>query len=146
MSITSILEITYKPEKVPFSKILALLLDYGWTLDDHGAITFLPPSATDVSEWQRIALDQKAVVLEAMEKKEQQGEISGVVVTWKDSKSGSTILFEERGRFVLHLDVNRPRSSSVHKFTNVNWYLDRLLSPLISHGISIAAIVWHEYE
>ena len=144
MSHLSSIHITYSPATIGFFEIVSAFLENEWNLNDHGAISYLPLGTNDPDDWQRGTLTEQGQILEIIQEKEKRGEFISLVIRWKNSGIGCSVLFQEKGRLTFSLDVNRKLLSDKHRFTDVSWYIDQIFPLLMSLGITIVSADWHE--
>jgi hypothetical protein len=119
------------------AEILSLLLQAGWGYDYHGEITYLPVGDNEMFNWSTEPLDGWSRVESVIATKVQNNEPVGLGLAWKDSKIGGTFYVKPQGEMMVILDADRPRLEGCDDFTDVSWYLSRILRPLIAGGIPI---------
>ena len=144
MSNLSTITILYVPRQIQFKEVVASFLSNGWNIDDHGAISYIPLGSNDVSQWYRSKLDKHEQILKILEEKEKKGELIGLVIMWKESGIGCSLLFHEVGKLTFGLNVNRKFFQKNERLTDVNWYIKRLIPPLVSVGSKVVSIKWEE--
>lgn len=136
MSISSSIEIALS-KPVARMIILQKLEEFGWSYNDHGKVTFLPVGDVDDFDWQ-----QECIPLEdlykILAKKDDQKELIGVVMTWKDTSIGGTFLIRENSTIIFSPDINRRvlKAESYNKITDINWYMTKLVpvfGPLLEY-------------
>jgi hypothetical protein len=147
MSVSASIQIELKKEileNVSIVKIVHLLLNFGWTLNDHGKTSYLPVGDRDVFDWQYedVSFNHLKKVIQ---EKEKIGEVVGIVMTWKDENVGGSFLFFGKGKLSVSLDINRKLlvDSKEFKITDVNWYLERLL-PIFNQGETLVEYFTYE--
>ena len=119
------------------------LLAYGWLLEDNGHISLLPLGDNGEYKWLHLELSEQEKAFEVIKQKVVLKEIVGITLTWKDSKVGVDVLFPEENTILFSLTVNRkPLIGS--EFSDVSWYLERIIPALISKGTMIEHISWSE--
>ena len=99
----------------------------------------------DAFDWQRDKSIDEEQVLTIIQAKEKKSELTGLVMTREDSKIGCSLLYHKTGTISFGLDINRKLYSNKHRFTDINWYIDHLVSPLIAQQITIVSIKWDEH-
>jgi hypothetical protein len=134
----------YHPEEMGFYEIVMILLESGWNLNDFGEITYQILNTDTPDELYRIDLSKQEQVLKTIKELEQEGKTIGLVMMWRDTEIGCTLLRLKKGEVSFALNVNRKRSSTMHRWTDVTWYIDLLVPILTSHGIKISAMKWTE--
>ena len=126
MSVSSSIEIRFQ-NKLASTKLIQVLLDYGWSLEDHSRITYLPEH-DDEYEWQYLGMNDQPQLWKILEKKEELNEVIGIALTWKDTNIGFELLiWEERSSICLNLVINRKSINANSRVTDYSWYLDRLI-------------------
>ncbi|NUU74527.1 hypothetical protein [Paenibacillus xylanilyticus] len=122
MSVSASIEVTLSK---PISRmtILRKLEEFGWSYNDHGKVTFLPVGDVDDFDWQHecIPVEELYKILAI---KDNEGELIGVAMTWKDTSIGGTFLIRENGTTIMSPDINRKvlDVESYNKITDINWY------------------------
>jgi hypothetical protein len=145
MTYLSSLDIEYSAEDISIKDVLQFYLTAGWNLDDHGKITFLPVGDKGDFKWSKLELSEVESLYSAMDEKETCEEIIGVVLMWKKSMVGVTGLFYRDRKISFVLNVNRKQLRGCDEYTDVNWYIQRIIPPLISGGVNIISAAWQEY-
>ncbi|GGH61383.1 hypothetical protein GCM10008014_36760 [Paenibacillus silvae] len=142
MSVSSSIEISLS-ESISGSTILNRLEEYGWSYNDHGMVTFLPVGDDEDYNWQRMNITITEL-LEVIHKKEERGEVIGVVMTWMDTNIGGTFLIRETGAFLMSPDINRKvlKLGNGSSSTDINWYITKLI-PVF--GSSFQSITYQEH-
>jgi len=128
-------------------KVVQTLLDNGWTLNDHGQVSYLLVGDRDDFDWQRQRIEM-ATLMEVLKQKEQRGELIGVVMTWKDTGIGGNFLIRNDGWVSVNLSINRKcidRSEDIGAITDVNWYLIRLLPAFQRNGLLVQSFSYEEH-
>lgn len=119
-------------------KVVAALLEAGWTQDDQGRITALPLGDEDVSNWQSNPLDDWSEILTRLDKKAQAGEVAGIVLLSVEGGTGGIFLLEPNLRTISFIpSVNRRVMADGFKTTDYSWYLARILPPLERLGYQV---------
>lgn len=146
MSRSSSIDIRYHSYGITSCEVLKMLLSYGWNLDDYGEITFLPMDDDDRFDWMSLpyTMDNQRHVLQLLEAKERAQELLGITLQWENSRIGGTVLFYSDQSFSFMATVNR-RKLPMFEFTDVNWYLHKLLAPLLENNVVVELIQWSEH-
>lgn len=128
-------------------ELVKVLLDSGWNLNDHGSISMLPLHDNDQFGWSRIPFHAENVqhALNILTEKQMCGELLGIVLMWQDSQVGGEVLLATNGVLTFIASINREKLLREEELTDVNWYLQRLIVPLMRSKIGIEAFVWTEY-
>ncbi|WP_339307092.1 hypothetical protein [Paenibacillus sp. FSL R5-0519] len=127
MSVSISIEISLS-KKISRMTILRKLEDFGWSYNDQGKVTYLPIGDDDEFNWQRKSIPPEEL-LKILVIKDNQRELIGVAMTWKDTDVGGTFLIEENGTILMSPDINRKvlDVESYNKITDVNWYVTKLI-------------------
>lgn len=132
MSIDALIKVklAYYNGKLSSIKIIQMLLDGGWTFNDYGASSYLPLGEKEGFGWiiqEDITHDS---LMKILEKKELEGEVVGIIMTWQDTNVGGSFLFRSNNELSINLSVNRKTivNDSMFEITDINWYLFKLLS------------------
>jgi hypothetical protein len=144
MSRSSWIEIHCWNPVVSSLETLTALLDFGWSLDDHGQITILPLGDKEEFNWTRLSLSEKDKAFEIIRLKEIAGEIIGLTLTWAGSDVGVNVLLDKGEKITFSLLINRKSLESC-EFTDVSWYLGKIIPPLLSRKMSVTQISWTEH-
>jgi hypothetical protein len=142
MSQTSYIDFClYGQDFIP-SEIIETLRKYGWTDNDHGSNTYLSMTNNGEFTWERTPLMDRKDVLNLLSEKEKREEAIGIVLLWDDTGIGGSFVFDKKKRRVsVSLMVNR-KVLERYPVTDISWYLDRLVPPLLQKGYSLESIQW----
>jgi hypothetical protein len=126
------------------TEILKILLAGGWRiLSEDGTAFYKSPGDDEDADWiiSKISLTE---LIKLFEEKEQKGELIGTVMTWQDTSiGGEVLLYREKEMLqngiqtsmVFGLSCDRKIAAN-YSFTDVNWYLEKLL-PMFNQGNTI---------
>ncbi len=126
--------------------IIKKLLDFGWTINDNEKTTYLPLGDNDDFNWTSCNLNFNQLV-NIINQKITHNELVGVVITWGDTNVGGSLLFWDKTSFSLNLNVNRMlvECQNNSSFTNVNWYIEKILPALNKEKIIVQNVSFEEY-
>ena len=114
------------------------LLNNGWTLNDNGKISYLPVGDDGDYNWvsESINIDE---LINILDEKERRNESIGVSLTWGDTNIGGTLLIWDKESLSFNLSINRKiiNQDSSMGITDVNWYLEKLISGLINEKFKV---------
>ena len=126
---------------LPSSKIIQLLVDYGWNLiNKDGNVTYIPPHDDEDYNWTTSPMSEK-MIMKIIEEKEKLNEIVGIILTWQNTEIvGKILLWPEKqiGKkktdisMALCFEADRKMIDNTN-VTDVNWYLTKLL-PAFNRG------------
>ncbi|WP_145326110.1 hypothetical protein [Paenibacillus xylanexedens] len=127
MSVSASIEISLS-KQISRMTILRKLEEFGWSYNDQGKVTFLPIGDEDDFNWQRKCIPTDEL-LKILAIKDNQGELIGVAMTWKDTNIGGTFLIKKNGTILMSPDINRKvlDVESYNKVTDINWYTTKLV-------------------
>jgi hypothetical protein len=91
MAVSASIDIRLGNQDVPISKsqLIKQLLDFGWTLNDCGKVSYLPIGDEDRFDWQREEISIESLMA-ILDEKEKHGETIGVAMTWQNSCIGGS--------------------------------------------------------
>jgi len=132
-------------KKMSSIKLIQRLLNYGWDLNDNGKVSYLPLGDNDEFAWRAESISSESL-LAILNEKEQQGELVGIVLTWKDSRVGGDFLVYKDGTLSISLSINRKIIEDVEgEITDLNWYLVKLLPVFKCDGWQVKSFSYEEH-
>ena len=145
MSISASIDIKIAlPDRVTASKIIIIqkLLDFGWTFNDYGKVSYLPIGDEGNFNWHidNISVEKLMMILK---EKEKRNEIIGIVMTWKETDIGGNVLLIKNGGISLCLTINR-RVLVDSSITDINWYLVRILPAFCQDDLIVESFSYKE--
>jgi hypothetical protein len=141
MSHAAGINITISSSTKSILELIEVFLNNGWSVKDHGHISYLPLGDKDAFNWQHIAIAAWPKIVEILKQKEKNRELIGLVMTWKDANIGGEFLFFPDGQLLaVSWSVNRKALKHCADFTDHSWYLTRILAPLLKAGIVIESV------
>lgn len=147
MSVLSSLDFNLNISKADKNYPVDLLREffrYEWVCQENGKVFYLTDSSEDEFDWEYEVLDE-AEILKILERKSILGEIVGVAMTWKDSYIGGQFIFRPDLSCSILLNINRVINDSTG-MTDVNWYLEKVVSVFQSFGIVLEKVAFTEYR
>lgn len=142
MSHSSSITIQYNIETQAL-EVLQSLINFGWVLNDHNSINILPINDNDLFNWTRFNLAEESLVQEIINQKQILGELVGFSLTWKDTNIGGDFLVRPKETTFIPT-IYRQILADCGRFTDISWYLSKLIPPLSSLLI-IESIACEEY-
>ena len=148
MAVTATIDIKLNSKLGNFSRIniIHAFINYGWSLNDNGRISYLPINDNDEYNWQNDKLNEQEI-FRILSAKEKNNEIIGIVMTWENLNIGGNLLVFESGNISFIISINRKLIDSRENcvFTDVNWYLDKLIPALEKEKFQIESLCFNEY-
>lgn len=124
-------------------EVIRILIGHGWNPSPKGEVNYLPVGDGGNFSWTSVNLNREEMI-KLLEEKRHRQEIIGIELTWQDQYVGGEFLFIDDENFSASLSINRKLVRNSED-TDVNWYLQRILAPLRSHGIGIESYVYSEH-
>ena len=143
MSVSSWLTFNLRSKGASIDAVLGALSNCGWTTHREGHVVVLPLGDNDDFNWTSCAMSS-AELAELIQKKCEAGEVIGIVLMWKDSDVGGNFHIDSNSSLKVALSINRVLLSESLPYSNVSWYLERILPALQSIG-GTQTIEWSEY-
>lgn len=130
MSVSASLDISIvKNERYPFcaKDLLSQMMRKNWGVMHQGKVCYLPLGDT-LFEWTEKRISQSKL-MEMIEQKEQDNEIIGLMLYWKNTDIGISMLIFPDAKIIFQFMSNRVKLENAFYFdmTDVNWYLERIL-------------------
>jgi hypothetical protein len=145
MSRSASIDILFLRE-IDVRRCIQSLIDSGWRADDEGKMVYLPTGDKDDFNWTSARNESWADVFAIIQDKAGNGELVGIVMTWKDSQVGGEFLFfPEKLHFSLLLSKNRKVLATCNGFSDYSWYLSALLPSFIKAECSIESIICEDF-
>jgi hypothetical protein len=128
MATTSNIQI-YLGSTTSSSKIIDNLMANGWQLNDQGKISYLPLGDKDNFDWQIQQDIDYLDLLKIVKNKELNNEPVGIIMSWKNTAIGISIIIRKEGILSIDLNINRQdfALNNHYEITDFQWYLKRLL-------------------
>ncbi len=144
MSVSASINIKFYSEQETIH-IIKKLIDFGWTINNNGKTTYLPLGDNDDFNWTSSILDLNQLH-NIINKKEENNEIVGLVMTWLDTGVGGSILFWDKTSFSINLYINRMivHCNDNSSFTNYSWYIEKILPALDKDKIIVQSVSFEE--
>jgi hypothetical protein len=149
MSVDASIDIKFSKslhENISPIKIIRMLLDYGWTFNDYGKVSYLPVGDNDDYDWQREEMSTETLI-DILMIKEHNHEDVVVTMTWQDTNIGGIFSFRKNGHLSINLVMNRKMYSDGNsiEMTDVNWYLSKLLPVLNQKDLRVEHFAYEEH-
>ena len=111
--------------------LIGSFINYGWELNDHGKIVYLPLGDDYNFDWTDATFEDKEKVFDELQKKQNFKETIGVVLTYKVDGTlvgGNLLFLFEENQISFSLNINLKKL--VNGITDFDWYKDRVFPPL----------------
>ncbi len=129
-------------ERFPAIKILRNLINYGWTFNDNEKVSYLPIGDMDSYNWQTGKI-KEGDLFKAIIEKESNGEIVGVVLTWRESGIGGSCLIWNDKSISFNITINRKLVEGSDR-TDFDWYLTKILPALNKDNLNVKSFSCQE--
>ena len=128
--------------------LINLILKSGWTLNDHGGISYLPIGDNGDFDWFIQAHITQNELMQILKEKEKKKELIGIVLTWQNTNIGGSFLFYPSNEISVSLNIDRKILYGINNFkmTNSNWYLLRLIPIFYENNIVIKSFTFDEMK
>lgn len=133
-------------------ELLALLLAHGWTPGYAGKqIMYFPLGDKGAFNWKFAAAPEWPQVQETLQQLNTKGERIGLDLSWQSSERGGLFHFDAKTEphttelWTAWFD-DRPLLSDCGWLTDHNWYIQRIVPPLLTAGVFIQSVQtsdWH---
>ena len=120
------------PSKITALRIIEVLMNAGFTLNDYGKISYLPFGDIDNFDWRIQEEIDWSILKEIIAAKELAGEVVGLVMTWQKTLIGGTLLLYPDQKISFGINVNRQEKllPGKYRITDFEWYLSKIIPPL----------------
>lgn len=107
--------------------LLSEMISKNWRLINEGKTCYLPLE-DELFEWtEEVICESK--LLEMISQKEKNGEVIGVVLYWKDTDIGISVLIFPDYEITFNITINRMKLDDIfdNDITDVNWYIRKIV-------------------
>ena len=115
--------------------IIKLLNSFGWTYyDEDEHAEYLPVGDRDSFDWQMGEITEGDLYA-IIDRKQQRGETVGLVMYYRDTEYGITLLAANTSEISIMPNINRKtldEDDDTDSVTDVSWYAERTIQKLIS--------------
>lgn len=126
--------------------VIQLLNSVGWTYyDEDGSAEYLPPGDRDSYDWQ-IAEPDEGVLCSIISRKCERGEMVGLVMYYRDTGHGVTLLAQNTGEVHIIPNISRVTldGDDPDSLTDVSWYVARIVMKLMWQGCAVNGYSFEE--
>lgn len=130
------------------SEIVELFGMIGWGIyDEEDSVEYLPLGDRDDYNWQMGVALSEGELYSLIGRKQEHGEMAGVVLYYHESDIGITLLAENTREIMLMLNINRVTiDDELHDITDVGWYTERIVHKLIRSGCPVDDFKYEELQ
>lgn len=132
----------------PICKIIEALIKSGWRYEYGEVVNLLPVGHKDEYTWPGLKLSHDEF-WSILNQKEDIGETIGVSLSWEDTETGGTFLFEQQEckRIIIMFSITYEiQKINNYDLTNVSWYIERIVPYIPSEKFYISEIVFKEVK
>ena len=127
--------------------IIKLLNCFGWAYyDEDRHAEYLPVGDRDSFEWQ-IGEITEGDLYAVIERKRQRGETVGLVMYYRDTEYGITLLADNTAEILIMPNINRKTldEDDSYSVTDVSWYAERIIQKLIWYNCDVDGFKFEEF-
>lgn len=127
---------------------IKLLGSLGWSIyDDAHHAEYLPVGDRDAFDWQMDEITESGLY-SILERKLQRGETVGLVLYYRDTGHGVTLLAADTSEILIIPNINRKTlvDDDEDSMTDVSWYSERLLQKLLWYNCGMTGFRYEEIE
>lgn len=128
--------------------VIKALIDGGWGVKDkNDKVWYLPVGDKDDFEWEKNVLTEEEI-RRIVQEKEKLNETIGIILYWKDTEVGISVLAYSANEFSVGLNINRKKLSQYDNraITDVNWYIQNIIQVLKEQQYQIESFVFEESQ
>ncbi len=111
-------------------EVLKKFKSAGWNIgDSKGRVSYLPIGDNDDYDWQDNYLSNEEIY-NIVRIKQQNKEVIGINLFWKDSNTGITALFLNTNSLIISFSINQKKidMNDSRSMTDVNWYIEHIVN------------------
>ena len=128
--------------------IIKLLNSFGWTYyDEDEHAEYLPVGDRDSFDWQMGEITEGDLYA-IIDRKQQRGETVGLVMYYRDTEYGITLLAADTSEISIMPNINRKtldEDDDTESVTDVSWYAERIIQKLIWYNCDVDSFKFEEY-
>jgi hypothetical protein len=139
------LDIAFHPGNLYPSTLIRALLSHGWSVNDGGVISH---SRSGVDNWEDAPLERLEEVLDALDAEWDTGEPVAIVLMKEEAGSGiggGSFLFWNEDKISVLANVARRTLERAQNFTDLSWYVERILPALSSLHQDVESLTTSEH-
>jgi hypothetical protein len=125
----------------PVPEIIEMYISNGWNLNDFGHISLRALGDKDDYNWIELELGQVVELYEIIRHKVEANEDPAVVLMLNEIEVGAvTTFFPKENRINFLLMIGRKKHPDLPEWTDISWYIPKVIKPLLASGIIIEQI------
>ena len=130
------------------SEVIELLDIVGWSFfDEDENVEYLPLGDRGDYNWQMGETLTEGEVYSLIGRKQEHGEMVGVVMYYHDTDIGITLLAESTASIMIMLNINRKTvGEDFYEITDIGWYTEHIVHKLIRNGCPVDFFQYEEIE
>ena len=132
-------------KKIDTVTLLKNLISGGWNIVNNNSISYLPIGDDGDYDWQEdeMTIDDFFNIVRI---KEENSEVIGVMIRWKDSEIGGSFLIYSNLEMTFSICINRKKIKlgNNEEITDINWYIERLIILLKSKNYIVESFSYEE--
>ena len=132
-------------KKIDTVTLLKNLISGGWNIVNNNSISYLPIGDEGDYDWQEdeMTIDDFFNIVRI---KEENSEVIGVMIRWKDSEIGGSFLIYSNLEMTFSICINRKKIKlgNNEEITDINWYIERLIILLKSKNYIVESFSYEE--
>jgi hypothetical protein len=134
MGHTAYLDLCFRRPLDSVHELIVVLMESGWRLGCGDQIMYLPVGELDY-DWAIAPKSLEKRVFEVIRQKDDLREEVGLDMVWMDTSSGGTMRATSgQKELSLSVDIHRRSLSDCDGLTDVSWYIERFVAPLVRKG------------
>lgn len=131
--------------QVDFLYIIQCYLESGLTINNDGIISYVDVGDIDTFDWKSMDINEVEKLYSVIKKKIQNRENPGVFLLIPPERVGFSLTYViNENTLSFLLTYNNKRLSFTEYWTDVSWYLGKILKPLDNYGIRYYSIQFYE--
>lgn len=142
MSHSTVLKLFFN-QPTTLEKIVTMLFNAGWSLNDYGKISLYVKTGDDEYDWVDMGLVEEKDFFTTLKMESNNTKLVGIVLSWKFQEEGISLLMHDPKVLIIGMEINR-RKLENSTFSDATWYLDRVLTPL-AQTLKIESFSWSEH-
>ncbi len=138
------MEISFSRSFNKISDLIILFNEIGWNYyNENNKVEYLPIGDDDDFDWQSDTLSEKQLV-EIIDKKEEEQELIGIHLFFKNSRYGITLLIKDLGKVLINLNINTIAiNNNRNSITDFGWYFDNIVKRI---NEKVGCLDYYEFE